>query len=318
MAFLHSNRIFKHSITQHMEKLIFILTDHRFVAPENPDWYAKQVMNEDAMLAEALRTQGYSVKSVDWADPGVDWHSAEAAIFRSTWDYFDRYAEFKKWFEETQHKVRFINPVSLLEWNMDKHYLKDLEARGMAIVPSIFMKTGDVRSLAQLLEGSTWKEYILKPCVSGCARHTYHLKPEQLKNYEELYTTLIKEEPMMLQEFQESISSQGEVSHMVMGGRYTHSILKHSKEGDFRVQDDFGGTVHPYTAAAAEIAFAEKAFASCNPIPLYGRVDVMWDNDGSLRISEMELIEPELWFRFNPEAARILAEVIDGDLRKGG
>ena len=42
----------------------------------------------------------------------------------------------------------------------------------------------------------------------------------------------------------------------------------------------------------------------------FARVDLVWDNNGELALSELELIEPELWFRFNAEAADELAEGI--------
>ena len=43
---------------------------------------------------------------------------------------------------------------------------------------------------------------------------------------------------------------------------------------------------------------------------MYSRVDVLWDNDNEIALSEIELIEPELWFRNNPEAATLMAEEI--------
>jgi hypothetical protein len=78
------------------------------------------------------------------------------------------------------------------------------------------------------------------------------------------------------------------------------------------VQDDFGGTVQPYQPTAEEIAFAEKVFAVCDPMPLYGRVDFVTDNEGQLAVVELEIIEPELWFRHHPPAAEVLADVLLG------
>jgi hypothetical protein len=39
-------------------------------------------------------------------------------------------------------------------------------------------------------------------------------------------------------------------------------------------------------------------------------VDILRDNNDQLAVSELELIEPELWFRFHPPAAQLLAEEI--------
>ncbi len=112
----------------------------------------------------------------------------------------------------------------------------------------------------------------------------------------------------MLQPFQHRIVTEGEISMMVFNGQFTHAILKQAKAGDFRVQDDFGGSVHDYIPTQKEIEFAEQAVQCCPELPLYARVDIFTDNEGNLAVSELELIEPELWFRNHPEAAHVLAK----------
>ena len=82
------------------------------------------------------------------------------------------------------------------------------------------------------------------------------------------------------------------------------------EEDIIRVQDDFGGSVEKYTAKKEEINFAEKALTACPFPPLYARVDVFYDNSNCLALGELELIEPELWFRNHPQAATLLAEAV--------
>lgn len=120
----------------------------------------------------------------------------------------------------------------------------------------------------------------------------------------------MKEEDFMLQPFQYSILEKGEISLMIFGDQFSHSVLKKAKEGDFRVQDDHGGTVHNYKASEEEITFALKAVEACPEKPAYARVDMVRDNDGELAVSELELIEPELWFRYKPSAAMLLADEV--------
>ena len=115
---------------------------------------------------------------------------------------------------------------------------------------------------------------------------------------------------MLLQPFMHSVAQQGEISLCVIGGQVTHAVRKTPKPGDFRVQDDHGGSVHPYWAEPEEIRFAEKAVAACAVPPQYARVDMVRDPAGRLRLMELELIEPELFLRFNPLAARLLAAEI--------
>ena len=101
-----------------------------------------------------------------------------------------------------------------------------------------------------------------------------------------------------------------EISLIVIGGKCTHAIKKRPQSGDFRVQDDYGGTVSPYFPSDEERSFAESVINNCGYSVLYGRVDLVTNNQGKLAIMELELIEPELFFRFHTSSARALADLI--------
>jgi glutathione synthase/RimK-type ligase-like ATP-grasp enzyme len=289
---------------------IALLTESRYLAPVNPNNYARNILTEDQLMREALERKGLRVTRVDWADPDFDWATTSAALFRTTWDYFDRFAEFTRWLEIASAKTRLINPIELIRWNMDKHYLLDLEHKGIAIPPSRIIEKGEAITLRDLHAETGWSDSVVKPTVSGGGRHTYRLQPENLAGHESIFQTLILNEAMMLQPYFRSIESRGEIALMVIGGRFSHAILKRAKEGDFRVQDDFGGTMHPYTPTPKEIEFAEHVVSVCTPQPLYARVDLMFDDNDRPAVSELEIIEPELWFRYHPAAADVLAEII--------
>ncbi len=206
--------------------------------------------------------------------------------------------EFDAWLNEVSKKTKLINPEKLIRWSLDKHYLQDLEKLDIPIPSTYFVEPGDKRSLNEVFELCSWSEAIVKPAISGAARHTYRLTKENVAEHESIFEQLIQNESMLLQEFQQNVLSRGEVSFIVFGGKYSHAVLKKAKPGDFRVQDDFGGSLHEYTPTPLEIEFAEKAAKACNPRPLYARVDAIWDNNNhQLCVSELELIEPELWFR---------------------
>jgi hypothetical protein len=298
---------------------IALLTESRYERPrpEERDWYVENILTEDRLVQEALERRGLRVIRLDWATPGFDWSAARLALFRTTWDYFHRFAEFSAWLERVAAQTQLLNPAELIRWNMDKRYLLDLQARGIRIPPTILIPRGAKTSLARLHEQTGWAESVLKPTVSGAARHTYRLSAKQLDAHEARFQELIAAEDMMLQAFQHRIVEQGEIALMVFGGRFSHAILKVAKPGDFRVQDDFGGTVHPYAPGPAEIEFAERVVAACDPLPVYARVDAFYDNDGQLALGELELIEPELWFRFHPPAADLLAAAVAERLEGG-
>jgi glutathione synthase/RimK-type ligase-like ATP-grasp enzyme len=197
-----------------------------------------------------------------------------------------------------------------VRWNVDKHYLRDLAERGLNVPVTRFIERGETTSLREAFAACHWNEVILKPAVSGAARHTYRLNAANLDAHKTVLQELLREESMIIQPFLTSVLTQGELSLIVIGGRCTHAVRKIAKPGDFRVQDDHGGTVHPHTPTADEIAFAESAVAACPQSPLYARVDAVRDASGELSLMELELVEPELFFRFHPPAADALAAAI--------
>ena len=115
---------------------------------------------------------------------------------------------------------------------------------------------------------------------------------------------------MLFQKFLNNITTQGEISLILIGGKYTHAVKKIAKKGDFRVQDDHGGSVEKYNPKDLEITFAEDCFKASPYRPIYARIDIVYDNNNKPSLSELELIEPELWFRNYPKAAELLAEEI--------
>ena len=266
---------------------ITILTQAEYLNPTQTDKYIDNVLLEDQLIIEALEEKGLKVYRTHWDHPDFDWSSTQYVLFRAIWDYFDRFI-----------------------WNMDKHYLKDLENKGVNIVKTHFVEIGDTRTLKEAIIDSGWEHVILKPAVSGGARHTYKIKPGESDEHEAIFKELIAKEAMLIQPFLTNIMKKGEVSFMVFGGNYSHAVLKKAKAGDFRVQDDHGGTIHPYEASAEEIKFVQNVMDKCKTVPIYGRVDVTWDNEGNLALVELEIIEPELWFREAANSPKMLADAV--------
>ncbi|MBI2427531.1 MAG: hypothetical protein HYV29_01795 [Ignavibacteriales bacterium] len=293
---------------------ITLLTESRYVTPSSSDEYVQNILLEDLILRTALEKHRLRVARIDWADKNFDWSSTRIALFRTTWDYFHRFSEFLQWLDVVSKQTRLINPIELIRWNADKHYLRDLQEKGISIPPTRFIERGERVTLKDLHAEMNWKESVLKPTVSGGGRHTYKLHAENVTEHEEIFRSLISNEAMMLQPYLNSVETKGEIALMVIGGKYTHAVLKRAKPGDFRVQDDFGGTVHHYKPSQAEMQFAEEVVAQCDPLPAYARVDLIFDDQSQSVVSELELIEPELWFRFYPSAAEVLADAIAKNL----
>ena len=300
-----------------MHASIALLTDCRFTAEtaRPDDWYFGNILAEDRLLRAALADLGLTSARLDWNDPDTDWSAYRGAVFRTTWDYFDRFSAFTAWLARAETRTRLLNPAALVRWNMDKLYLADLAARGIPVVPSRFIAPGTAGRLATWLGETGWAEAVIKPCVSGAARHTYRLNADSAGHIEALIRPLLAQEAFLLQPFEPAVLKTGEDSLMVFAGRYSHAVRKMPRPGDFRVQDDHGGSVAPCQPSPAQIELAERCVASLDPVPAYARVDLICDRNGKPAIMELELIEPELWLRFHPPAAAALAQAIAERLR---
>ena len=289
---------------------VVILTEKRYYNPIKIDKYIQNILDEDNYVLNAIENKGLKVVRLSWDDKNFDWSSTKYILFRTTWDYFERFSEFSSWLNRVSKQTKLLNSEEIIRWNIDKHYLLDLQRNGINICESYFIEKGETKTLQSLSNQHKLTDFVLKPCVSGSARHTYKINQRNINEHEAIFTKLIRNEAMILQPFQYSIIEKGEISLMVMNGKFTHAVLKTAKKGDFRVQDDFGGTVQIYTPTPPEIDFAVKAVKACKETPIYARVDVFTDNNGNLAIAELELIEPELWFRKHPKAADQLAKGI--------
>ena len=290
---------------------ITLLTCRAYYKPDNITPYIQNILLEQELLKSAFESQGLKVDITYWDNPSYEWQQTKSVLFRTVWDYFERFDEFWEWLEQVKTKTKLINSYELIKWNIDKHYLKDLKNNDIQVVPTYFADRGNNISLQEIANSKDWKHIVIKPAISASAFNTYKITNDEIEQKEQLFHELLQTHDMLVQPFFPTISELGEASLMVFGGKFTHAILKKAKAGDFRVQDDFGGTVHDYNPTQEEIKFAEKVFQSCTSLPIYGRVDIVWDSNKHIYLSELEIIEPELWIRNRPESANKIAEAVN-------
>ena len=129
---------------------ITLLTQQSYLNPQKGNPYTDNILLERKLLIDALEAKGLTVTTTYWDNPDYDWSQTKAVVFRTIWDYFERYDEFALWLETIKTKTRLINPYPLIQWNIDKHYLSDLYNKGIAIVPTVFVDTGNHQSLAEI------------------------------------------------------------------------------------------------------------------------------------------------------------------------
>lgn len=294
---------------------IALVTERRYEEASNQTPYTANIFEEDRLLSEALAHRGIRSRRVDWSRTDVDWSAFSAVVLRTPWDYFDRFEAFSRWLDGLQRHPCVLNDLSTLRWNIDKHYLAELEAAGLPIVPTCFVERGDTTSLREAMASLETDAVVYKPTVSGAARETYRVRAGEAAEHADRFASLTAERAMMVQPFMPSILEHGEVTVVAMQGRPTHGLVKKAKAGDFRVQDDHGGTLHAHVPADDELRLTQAALEVRAPTPVYGRVDMVRDEAGIARIMELELIEPELWLRLHPPAAHAFADGIQAALQ---
>jgi glutathione synthase/RimK-type ligase-like ATP-grasp enzyme len=267
-------------------------------------------LTEDDRLAAALLTDSaIPVDPLVWDDPAIAWNSYAALILRSTWDYHKKSPAFQAWLDHVERQsCPLWNPVSLVRWNMDKSYLRGLGAAGIPITPTAWLDRRDRANLAAILQKHGWERAVVKPSLSATAFQTWTTTPGRAGEDQGRLETLLERGSVLVQKFEESIAL-GEWSLVFFAGELSHAVLKTPKEGDFRVQKDFGGTSAPGVAPRRVIECAERTLGLVREPWLYARVDLVDAADG-VRLMELEMLEPDLFLRHHPEAPRRFAEAI--------
>jgi glutathione synthase/RimK-type ligase-like ATP-grasp enzyme len=254
--------------------------------------------------AEALRAGGLDVSARPWTAPG-DLAPFDAVLPLVVWGYHERYAEWLALLDRLEGEgVRCVNPVPLLRWNGDKAYLAELDAAGVPTVHTIALDAIDEHGLRQARERLGCEQLVIKPPVSASATGTFRLGPG------ETLPTAAAGRRMLVQPFMPAIADHGEYSLMLFGGQLSHATLKTPKSGDFRVQPHLGGTERPCPPPAGGEALARAALGAAPAEAVYARVDLIEDDDGMLRIMELELIEPALWLPHAPDQGAAFASAV--------
>ena len=180
---------------------ITILTCKKYLHLDISIPYEANIQLEYTLLKEALEAKGAVVERTNWDNPNYDFSKTDAVVFRTIWDYFERYTEFSNWLSKISIVTKVVNPLSLVTWNIDKHYLKDLSLKGVSVMESVFVDTGNHRLLTTICKEKGWRDIVIKPAISGAAMHTYKIRASQISNNEALFLKLVNERDMLVQEF---------------------------------------------------------------------------------------------------------------------
>lgn len=268
----------------------------------------------DAHLAiPPLAERGWSVDSVPWREPGIDWRRYYAVYLGTPWDYPEDPARFLELLGEIERAGPVIvNPPELVRWNLEKTYLQDLADRGAAIVPTEWHASLGAADIAALAARSLDEPLVVKPVVGTNATDTFPLSGPLDDATRDALAAAFAGRACMVQPFVAGIRDDGEYSLFYIGNKYSHAIRKVPKPGDFRVQEEHGASITAVRPAASLKASANAVMRLVEPEPLYARIDYVRGADGRWLLMELELIEPSLYLRMDEAAPVRFAAALVG------
>jgi len=265
-------------------------------------------------LLTAFAAAGASAEIVDWDDGEIDWARFDMALLRSAWDYTERLPQFLAWVERTASRTLLINPVPVVRWNSDKHYLLELARAQLPVVPTHIAEGGSSARpvLEEFLSQHDGVELVVKPAVGAGSRDARrHSRSDTDQILAHMQHLLAAGRSVMLQPYLESVDRDGETALMFIDGRFSHAIRKGPllpagapATGALFAAED----IRPRVPGADELAVAERVMARLRfGTLLYGRVDLIRDEAGTPCVLELELTEPSLYLAFQPGAAQRFA-----------
>jgi hypothetical protein len=276
-------------------------------------------------LFAALTRAGAAVRVVDWDDGGTDWSHFDLALLRSTWDYSMRLPEFLAWAERASQSTHLVNPLPMVRWNTDKHYLGELMHAHVRTVPTIFVEPGEsaAQAMNEFLVQHAATEFVVKPAVSSGARDAQRYGRRELDaatvHVERLQETNCS---IVLQPYLDRVDADGETALIYFGGRFSHAVRKGPllRRGEGPTRALFAPEhITPRVPRLDELRTGERALGAIPfATPLYARVDLIRDADAAPRVLELELTEPSLFFAHAAGSVeRFAALVLDYPINGG-
>lgn len=265
---------------------------------------------DDELLIPALRRVGWSASEISWHRDDVDWSQFEIAVIRSTWDYQDHQKAFQSFLEKIDKStVRLENDIETVLWNMDKIYLKDLEKKGLGIVPTAWGSTLDKKKMVTFFEQFDCDKMVIKPTVSASANDTFLVSAGDDVIMQKI-EMVSKQRSFMAQPFMDQVLAEGEFSLVFFDNEFSHAVLKRPKPGDFRVQEEYGGKNIATKPVPLLLKRAQEVLDTLNTVPLYSRVDFVRFGQDFL-LMELELVEPSLYLDYDLQAPARFARALD-------
>jgi hypothetical protein len=188
------------------------------------------------------------------------------------------------------------NPPRVLAWNSHKGYLLTLAQAGVAVVPTVLLQAEEASKLEQVVRERGWTEFVAKPAVGADAWRVLRGTSADMEAAREHVQAISSDGDVVVQPYYRSVDDYGELSLIFIDGELTHAVRRPAEELAAVTEEDR--------------AVANTALRAIMEPTLYARVDLVRDDAGTMRLLELELVEPSLFFELAPRAAARLARAI--------
>ncbi|WP_321540457.1 ATP-grasp domain-containing protein [Flavobacterium piscinae] len=160
-----------------------------------------ELLPSDQKLIPLFAKENVFAKAVIWDDISVDWSEFDALIFRNTWDYYQKETAFNSWLDKIESLgIKTFNPISVIQQNKHKFYLKELEKEGILILPTIFLEKNSTSNLYDLIPES-WEKIVIKPAFSAGSYLTKLIDRSELTSIQTEFKEHFATKDFLLQEF---------------------------------------------------------------------------------------------------------------------
>ncbi|OGS15350.1 MAG: hypothetical protein A2234_01290 [Elusimicrobia bacterium RIFOXYA2_FULL_58_8] len=257
---------------------------------------------DEAGIASVFAGAGMEIHVKVWDE--TDWEFYANILIRTPWDYaLKRFLFLEKLARAARQGCNIIHCEKIVKWNIDKAYLVELAGAGHKVVPTYVENNFTPGLLVKYFEKHG--TLVLKPRIGAGGRDTFKVSGEDDLSK----TSALSGSSVLVQPFVPEIETFGEHSFIFFGEEFSHAVLKKARPGEFRVQGLHGGTVEAYFPPKAEIDEAAALLKSVNLDTVYARVDAVRLKTG-FHLMELEILEPELFFRFCPEGMVRFAQAV--------
>jgi len=258
------------------------------------------------VLRRGFAPHGLVLTPVRWSDPELDWRRFAAVLVNCAWDYQDRHADFLAALDRmVALGVPVFNDPATIRWNIRKTYLREFEARGVPVIPTLWPEAPMGQDIRHAMDVFGVDDVVLKRQVGGGARAQMRYTRADMPP-----PGPVMDRPGMIQPFIASIATEGEYSFLFIDGAFSHALVKRARSGDYRIQEAYGGTSVAIEPAPHDLEAARAVLAVLEAPPLYARVDMVRGQAGELLLMELEVLEPYLYPASGPGIGSMLGDAL--------